>query len=339
MKAYIFSEFGLDNLTLVERETPEVGPTDVRIEIRATALNYRDLLMLKGLYNPRQNLPLVPLSDGVGVVTAVGEQVTTVKRGDRVAGLFCQSWISGHPDKGHLRQTLGGPLDGMLTEQIVLPESGVVPVPDYLSDEAAATLPCAALTAWNAMVSEGGLSAGQTVLVQGTGGVSIFALQIAKALGAKVICTSSSDEKLSTARDLGADELINYRNTPDWGKAVKVLTGKVGVDLVVEVGGSGTLSESIKAVKAGGFIAMIGVLSGAGTGPSLTPVLMNYIRIQGILVGSRERFEAMCTFFEQHRIQPVIDRVFPLSEAIEAFHYLESAQHLGKVCISFPSQG
>lgn len=335
MKAWEIAEgFGLDHLRLAERPDPTPGPRQVLVELRARSLNFRDLLMVRGKYDPRQALPLVPLSDGVGEVVAAGDGVQRVKPGDRVCPIFAQRWIAGTPTKTELRSTLGGPLDGTLRERMVCDEEAVVHAPEHLSDVEAATLPCAALTAWSALVTHGAVKPGETVLVQGTGGVSIFALQIAKVLGARVVATSSSDEKLERARALGADETINYRETPEWGKAARALTGGAGVDHVVEVGGAGTLDQSIRAVKPGGTISLIGVLAGGAAPVNLTPVLMQNIRVQGVFVGHREAFEAMNRAIAHHGLRPVVDRVFPFAQAREAFDYLSSRQHLGKVCIA-----
>ena len=334
MKAWeIAGSFGLENLRLGERAGEEPGPHDVKITIEARSLNYRDLLMAKGKYNPRQPLPLVPLSDGVGEVAAIGAGVERVKVGDRVMPIFAQRWIAGTPTKTELRSTLGGPLDGTLRESMICSEESVVHAPSHLDANEASTLPCAAVTAWSALVTQGKVAACETVLVQGTGGVSIFALQIAKLLGARVIATSSSDEKLARARELGADETINYRSTPEWGKAARALCNGDGVDHVVEVGGAGTLDQSIRAIKPGGTISLIGILAGGAAPVNLTPVLMQNVRIQGVLVGHRESFEAMCRAIEHHRLRPVVDRVFPFAHAREAFEYLASQKHVGKVCV------
>jgi NADPH:quinone reductase-like Zn-dependent oxidoreductase len=325
--------FGLDHLTLTERPEPRPGFGQVRVRVRASSLNYRDLMMIRGEYNPRQKLPLIPNSDGAGEVVEIGEGVTRVKVGDRVCGVFAQRWIAGEPTREKMRSTLGGPLDGMLAEEVVLSEEGVTPVPPHLSDEEAGTLPCAAVTAWNALVNEGGIKAGDTVLVQGTGGVSIFALQFARLLGARVIVTSSRDDKLARARELGAAEGINYRETPDWGVAAKKLTGGVGVDCVVEVGGAGTFAQSLQAVRPGGRIGVIGVLAGGATQVSLTSILMQKIRVQGILVGDRESFEAMNRAIALHGLRPVIDRVFPLEETRAAFEHMAAGNHFGKIVV------
>ncbi|MFB1479208.1 NAD(P)-dependent alcohol dehydrogenase [Corallococcus sp. RDP092CA] len=325
--------FGLDHLVRAERPDPEPGPFQVRMRVKATSLNSRDLMMVEGRYNPRQKLPLVPNSDGAGVVDAVGPGVTRVKPGDRVMTLFAQGWQAGEPTKAITATTLGGPLDGALADTLVLHEDGVVPTPAYLTDEEAATLPCAAVTAWSALVTQGGLKAGDTVLVQGTGGVSIFALQIARLFGARVIVTSSRDDKLERALKLGAQEGINYVTTPDWEKAARALTGGVGVDHVVEVGGAGTFERSLKALRVGGTVSVIGVLSG-GAGPvSLIPILMQNLRVQGVFVGHRQSFEAMTRAFALHDVHPVVDRVFPFAEARAAFEHMKQGAHFGKLVI------
>ncbi|WNG16284.1 NAD(P)-dependent alcohol dehydrogenase [Cystobacter fuscus] len=334
MNAYeIRGGFGLDNLVRCERPDPQPGPFQVRVRVKATSLNYRDLMMVRGQYNPKQKLPLVPNSDGAGVVDAVGPGVTRVKVGDRVMGLFAQNWLAGEPTRASHAQTLGGPVDGALSDTLLLHEDGAVPTPAYLSDEEAATLPCAAVTAWSALVTQGALKAGDTVLLQGTGGVSLFALQIARMMGARVLLTSSRDDKLERARALGAHEGINYVNTPDWDKAARNLTGGVGVDHVVEVGGAGTLERSLRAVRTGGTVSVIGVLSGGAGAVPVTPILMNNLRVQGIFVGHRQSFEALSRAFTLHGIRPVVDRVFPFAEALAAFEYLQSGAHFGKVVI------
>ena len=333
MRAFEIKSFGLDALTLAERPDPVPGPCQVLVRLRAASLNFRDLLMVQGLYNPKQPLPLVPVSDGVGEVAGVGAGATRVKVGERVAGLFAQTWLAGPPTKAKLLSTLGGPLDGMLTEQIVLDEDGLVGVPAHLSDEEAATLPCAALTAWSALVTQGGVTAGDNVLLLGTGGVSLFALQFARLLGARVIVTSSRDEKLERARELGAAETINYRSTPDWEKRVKELTGGVGVDHVVEVGGSGTLAKSLRAVRIGGTVSLIGSLTGLTAEVNLAHILMQNVRVQGVLVGSRESFEAMNRAIALHHLRPVVDRVVPFAESRAAMEHMAGQGHFGKVCI------
>lgn len=334
MKVFeIRDEFGLDHLTLTDRPQPTPGHGEVLLEMKAASLNYRDILMVGGQYNPRQPLPLIPCSDGVGKVVEVGEGVSRVAVGDRVCTLFCQEWEGGEPDEAKLRSTLGGPHDGTLAEYMVLPEDGVIPAPEHLTDVEAATLPCAALTAWSALVTQGNVRAGDTVLVQGTGGVSLFALQLAQALGARVIVTSSKDAKLEAAEKLGSWRQINYAENPKWGKTARQMTDGVGVDLVVEVGGAGTLQQSLQAIRVGGQISLIGVLSGNATELNIIPILMQNVRIQGILVGSRASFEAMNRCLVQHQIRPVVDRVFPFEEAREALAYMAGSRHLGKICV------
>jgi NADPH:quinone reductase-like Zn-dependent oxidoreductase len=336
MKVYeIQGSFGLENLKLTERPEPGPRASQVLLKMRTASLNYRDILTVGGGYNPRQPLPLIPCSDGVGEVIAVGAGVTRVAVGDRVATLFCQRWFGGPPTAEKLRSTLGGPFDGTLAEMMVLSEEGVIRVPEYLSDVEGATLPCAALTAWSALVEFGDVTAGSTVLVQGTGGVSIFALQFARMLGARVIVTSSSNEKLARVRELGSWGEINYTEEEEWGKAARRLTGGVGVDNVIEVGGAGTFEQSLKSVAIGGQVTVIGVLSGVATKLNVVPILTQNVRLQGILVGSRDAFEAMNRAMEVHQIHPVVDRVFPFAQTADAFEYMKSGAHLGKVCIEF----
>ena len=327
--------FGLENLKPAERPEPTCGPHEVLIKMRAASLNYRDWLTAKGLYNPKQPLPLIPCSDGVGEVTAVGDGVERVKVGDRVASIFAQRWIGGEFNVEARSSTLGGPSDGMLAQFAVLHEDGVTHVPDHLSDEEAATLPCAAVTAWNSLVVQGGMKAGDSVLLLGTGGVSIFALQFATLAGARVIITSKSNEKLEKTKKLGAAEGINYTETPDWDKQVRKLTAGRGVDHVVEVGGADTLPKSINAVRFGGNIGVIGVLSGVGTKLALTSVLMKQVKLFGVFVGSRAMFEEMNRAVAAHKMKPVIDRVFDLDATREAFEYMESGKHFGKIVIRF----
>lgn len=335
MRAFEIQKFGLDSLNLVERPDPAAAPYQAVIKLSAVSLNYRDLLTIQGKYNPRLPLPLVPVSDGVGTVVGIGDGVTRVKVGDRVAASFSQKWLGGEPARPKVGATLGGPLDGMLAEYRVLHEDGLVHVPTHLSDEEAATLPCAAVTAWNSLINMGRLTAGETVLLQGTGGVSIFALQFAKVAGARVIITSSSDEKLERAKELGADFGINYNTTPDWDKRAKELTGGTGVDHIVEVGGAETFGKSLRAIKIGGHIGLIGNLSGNATEVNLVLILMQNVRVQGILVGSRDTFEAMNRAIILHEMRPVIDRVFAFDEARHAFEHMSSGSHFGKICIKF----
>lgn len=331
-RAWHVPSFGLEKLALVDTQEPAPGPGQITIAVRAASLNYRDLLMVKGRYDPRMKLPLVPLSDGVGEVVALGEGVTRVKVGDRVAATFAPRWIAGAPSRDNARHTRGGPLPGMLTTHRTLNAEGVVHLPEGLSWEAAATLPCAALTAWSALRIEGSVGPGDTILVQGTGGVSLFALQFAGLLGARAIVTSSSDEKLERAKTLGAWQTINYRQDEDWGKTAATLCPG-GVDHVVEVGGAATLEQSLRSVRIGGTISLIGILSGASAPVPLTRVLMNQIRVQGILVGHRAGFEDMNRAIAAHGLAPVVDRVFPMDDAPAAFAHLASGKHFGKVVI------
>ncbi len=331
MRAWEVQHFGEDGLRLVDRPEPVPGPGQAVVGVRAASLNYRDWLVLAGDYNPRQSLPLVPCSDGAGEVVAIGPGVSRVKPGDRVMGVFSQTWIAGPPTRDKLRGTLGSPLDGMLAEHVVLSADGLVHTPAYLSDVEAATLPCAAVTAWHALVELGRLQPGDTVLVQGTGGVSIFALQVARLLGARTIVTSSSDEKLARARTLGAWQTINYRTTPDWEKAARAFTDNVGVDHLIEVGGADTLGRALRAVRIGGTISIIGVLSGKSSQVLLTPILMQNLRLQGVMVGSREMFERMTRAFAQHEARPVVDVVFGFEEVPAAFAHLGAGRHFGKI--------
>jgi NADPH:quinone reductase-like Zn-dependent oxidoreductase len=335
MKSYELNKFGIDNLALVDRDVPMPGPQEVLVRFHAFSLNYRDLMVVRGEYNPRAQFPIVPLSDGAGEITAVGEKVTKWKVGDRICPNFAQGWIDGETSVEKAKTALGGGgvTPGIAQEYKVFNERGIVKFPDHLSYEEAATLPCAAVTAWNGLVVSGRLKAGETVLTLGTGGVSIYALQFAKLFGSRVIVTSSSNEKLEKARMLGADETINYREREDWERVVFELTGKKGVDHVIEVGGTGTLSRSVKAVRHAGHVAVIGVLS-QGDKFDPTPVLMKGIRMQGIFVGSREMFEDMNRFIEEKELRPVIDKRFDFGELKEALRYLESGAHFGKVVVT-----
>jgi NADPH:quinone reductase-like Zn-dependent oxidoreductase len=335
MKVWEIGEaFGLDNLAQAERAEPEPRPGQVKLRMLAASLNYRDLVVIQGQYGRHIRPPLIPLSDGVGEVVAVGEGVTRIAVGDRVTPLFFQGWIGGAPTAEVTGPTTtGGPLDGTLAEFMVLSADSVVRVPGNLSDEGAATLPCAALTAWSALVTWGGVRPGETVVIQGTGGVSLFALQFAKMLGATAIVTSSSDAKLERARDLGADHTINYRETEDWDKAVKALVDRDGADHVVEVGGADTLARSVRCVRVGGMISLIGVLSGGTAEIALPLVLMRNVRVQGVTVGSREGHEAMARAIGAHGLKPVVDRVFGFDEVPAALAHLASGKHFGKVCV------
>src|ERR1044071_2928547 len=335
MKAYEVKQFGIEDFVLVERDEPQPDSSEVVVKFHAASLNFRDVMFVKGVYNPKAKLPAVPFSDGAGEVVAAGSNVTRWKIGDRVCPIFTQGWIEGEPSLQKNRATLGaGALDGVLREYGACDENGLVRIPEYLSFEEAATLPCAAVTAWDALVDSGRLKAGQTVLALGTGGVSIFALQLAKMHGARVIITSSSDEKLERAKELGADETINYKSAPSWDKEVLSRTNKIGVDHVIEVGGAGTLSKSLNSVRVGGHVALIGVLA-SGNDFNPLSVLMKCVRLQGILVGSRQMFEDMNSAIEATKLKPVIDKTFAFEEVREALRYMESGSHFGKIVIKF----
>jgi len=337
MKAYHLKDgFGLDKLQQVEVEERQPGPGEVLVRMKAATLNYRDLLIISGVYNPKLKLPLIPISDGAGVVEAMGEGVRDFQIGDAVIPLFNQNWMGGPPSFNRLIGTLGSPIDGVMAEKRVFKARGLVKKPDYLSFQEAAALPCAAVTAWTTLVSEAGLTAGQRVLIQGTGGVSIFALQFAKALGAEVIVTSSSNDKLARAKAMGADHLINYKENPDWSKNVKDATGGDGVDVVVEVGGAGTLDQSLRCLTFGGFIGVIGVLAGASCDIPLTRILMQHARLQGITVGSRDDMDAMLKAMTHHEIRPVLDeKRFGFDELQAALMHMGSGQHFGKIALEF----
>ncbi|MBA4795624.1 MAG: NAD(P)-dependent alcohol dehydrogenase [Phenylobacterium sp.] len=329
--------WGLDNLTLVEAPDPKPGPGEVLVRMRAVSLNYRDWMMINGLYGraPTTAGQVTPFSDGCGVVEAVGEGVTRVKVGDRVATLFFQGWISGPPTLEKALTALGSPIPGAGRELAVFSQEGVSKVPDFLTDEEVSTLPCAALTAWRALFEDADLQPGDTVVLQGTGGVSIFGLQFAKAAGLRALITSSSDEKLERAKTLGADHLVNYRQTPQWSKPVREATAGVGADFIMEVGGQGTIEQSLKAVRIGGHIAIIGVVAQGGSGINPAVLIGNAARMQGVFVGSRDMFEAMCRAIELHQIRPVVDKVFPWTEARAAFEAMAGGEHFGKIVLTF----
>lgn len=332
MRVYELAGGGIDGLVMAERPRPEPGPGQVLIRIHAVSLNYRDLMVASGDYRHARK-GMVPASDGAGEVVAVGAGVTRFHPGDRVAGIFFQGWQSGGLQAEAEGSGLGGMIDGVLAEYVVLGEDGVVHVPDHLSWEEAATLPCAGVTAWNALFETGSVRSGDTVLVQGTGGVSIFAIQFARMAGARVLVTSSSDDKLARAAALGAHATLNYRAEPEWDRWALESTGGKGVDHVIEVGGPETFARSLNAVRRQGEVSVIGVLTGrSGTVPT-AEIMWKQIRVMGVLVGSREMFEAMNRALTLHRVKPVVDRVFPFAEAREAFRYLEGAGHFGKVVI------
>lgn len=325
---------GIDGLTLAEHENPTPGANEVLVRVRANSINYRDLSTIldpepRGIVYPR-----VPNSDGAGDVVGVGENVNRFRIGDRVAGIFFQKWIDGAINAELMASAMGGAVDGMLSEYVVLDQAALVKIPVHLSYEQAATLPCAAVTAWHSLVHVGKISAGDTVLLIGTGGVSIFALQFAVLHGARVIITSSSDEKLERARQLGAWQTINYRDNPGWDDIALALTEGNGVDHVVETGGAGTLSQSVEALRVGGSIGLIGVLTGGEINP--TPIMRKSLKMQGIYVGSRAMFESMNKAIEAAALIPVVDQEFSFEDAPAAYHHMRGASHLGKITISMP---
>lgn len=333
MKFWTIPAFGIDKLEQREAPIPEPKSREVVVAVHACSLNFRDLRMVQGLYNPKLPLPRIPLSDGAGVVHAVGEGVSSLQPGERVAGIFMQNWIDGPPSREKQRGALGGDIDGMAAQYVALPASGLVRLPEYLSFEEAATLPCAAVTAWSALHKAGGVTSGSTVLVQGTGGVSIAALQLAKAMGARVLGTSSSDGKLARAAELGLDAGVNYRQRPDWANWALEQTGGEGVDLVVEVGGSGTFGQSLQAARIGGVIAQIGVLTTGNEPVPIPPLLHKQLHVQGIYVGSGDDFEAMNRALKQTRLRPVVDQVLPFAELPKALRTMESGSHFGKIVV------
>ncbi|MEQ1863048.1 MAG: NAD(P)-dependent alcohol dehydrogenase [Micropepsaceae bacterium] len=333
MKVVEIPQYGIEHLRVAERATPEPGSGQVLVRLKAASLNYRDLATVLGGFGAAYKLPLVPLSDACGEIAAVGAGVTRVKVGDRVATMFFQGWLSGEPTMAGLGTALGGSLDGVWRDFALLSEQGVSKVPAYMSDAEAATLSCAGLTAWRSLIVEGGLKAGETVVVQGTGGVSIFALQFAKASGAEVIVTSSSDEKLARAKAMGADHLVNYKKTPEWSKAVREITGGRGADHVVEVGGAGTLTESLQSIRIGGHVSIIGVLAGPVRDLQIRHIMGPNAKVKGITVGSRDQFEAMCRAMALHKIKPVVDKVFPFAAPQEAFKHMAGQGHFGKIVV------
>ena len=334
MRVWQIPAFGVDSLEFAERPTPTPEAGEVLVKVRAVSFNYRDLMVVKGLYNPKLKLPRIPVSDGAGEIVAVGDGVTTWKAGDRVAAIFMQNWLDGPPTAAKSRGALGGDIDGMLAEYVLLKETGLVAIPDHLSFQEAATLPCAAVTAWNAL-SAGNLQPGNTVLIQGTGGVAIFALQLARLRGARVLGISSSFDKLERAYALGLDGGLNYTDSPEWDRWAMDETGGVGVDLVVEVGGAATLPRSLRALRVGGTIAQVGVLSGGADAPPLpfTPILHKQIRIQGIYVGSRKDFEDLNKAITLTQLRPVGEN-FHWSQAREALSRMEEASHFGKLVLT-----
>jgi len=336
MKAWqIRGEYGIDKLQCVDLPEPTAGDGQVIVSMHAASLNFRDLATVRGFPGAKAPASLVPFSDGAGVVQVVGKGVTGIAKGDRVAPTFFQSWIDGPVTAEARSLALGGTLDGVLQQRIAVRAEGVIRIPPAMSFEEAATLPCAGLTAWRAVAVEAPVGPGDTVLVQGTGGVSIFALQFAKALGARVIVTSSSDEKLERARALGADHGINYAKEPNWSAEARRVTDGRGVDVVVEVGGENTLQQAMLASRVGGRIVVIGVLSGFGSTISLPMLFTNNLHLIGISVGSRAQFADMLSHIEKWRLKPVIDRTFAFEEVPEALRTMESGRFFGKLCVRF----
>jgi NADPH:quinone reductase-like Zn-dependent oxidoreductase len=335
MRAYQLAKggAGVDALVEVERPQPKPAHRQVLVKVKACSLNFRDFAIARGTYRMGVRDNLIPLSDGAGEVAEIGAAVTRVKVGDHIAGNFFQRWPGGEPSAESHKSALGGGIDGMLAEYVVLEEDGVVKIPAHLSLEEGATLPCAAVTVWHAMMEHAKLKAGDTVLLQGTGGVSIFGLQFAKAMGIRAVIISSSDAKLTRAQSLGAAFGINYKTTPDWDKAAIEFTGGVGVDHVVEVGGAATLTRSFGALRAGGKITLIGGLSGGATELNPGLIFSRRANVQGISVGSTQMFEAMNRAVEANAIKPVIDKVFPFAEAKAAYHHMASGAHFGKIVI------
>ena len=338
MRALSVAEpWGLDAIQVIEAPDPVPGHGEVLVRMRAVSLNYRDLLMAQGMYarGAATGGPITPFSDGCGMVEAIGPGVTRFKVGDRVATLLFQNWISGPPTLEKLMSSLGSPIPGAGRELGVFSQDGLSKVPDFLSDQQVATLPCAALTAWRALFEDADLRPGDTVVLQGTGGVSIFGLQFADAAGYRTVITSSSDEKLARAKGMGADHLANYRQDPEWSHAVRTATGGVGADLIIEVGGGGTIEQSMRAVRIGGHVAIVGVVAGLGGPFNTVSLIGNSAKLQGLSVGSRDMFEAMCRFIDLNRIVPVVDKVFPWTEVKAAFGAMQGGEHFGKIVLQF----
>lgn len=329
--------FGRDHVQIAERPNPTPAFGQVLVRMRAVSLNYRDLMLVRGQYNPKLPMPRILGSDGAGEILSVGPGVTQWQPGDRVIGTFFEQWLDGPLTMTAMRSARGGEVDGVLTEQLLAPEQSLVRMPGHLDFAEAATLPCAAVTAWNGL-THAPILPGETVLLQGTGGVSIFALQFAKRMGARVLLTSSSDAKLERAKQLGADAVCNYRTQPDWDKWARQETGGVGVDRIIEVGGAGTLERSMRAIRPGGQISLIGVLSDAASTINPIPLLMMGVTLRGIFVGSRALFESMNRAIALHQLRPVIDQRFAFEQTAAALAALESGAHFGKIVIEFPSE-
>ena len=336
MKAYELDGSGkIDNIVIRERAMPKPGPREVLVRMRAASLNYRDLMILRSQYLAGGKAGQVPLSDGVGEVIEAGEGVSLVTIGDRVMGTFFPRWLGGAISAASIRDQPGSVRDGMLAEYVVFHEDAVVNIPSHMSFEEASTLPCAAQTAWVSLNGPRPLLAGETVLTQGSGGVSVFALQIAKLFGARVIATTSDDNKAARLIELGADEVINYRKNSDWPVIVRQLTGKTGADHIIEVGGAGTLEKSLRASSVGAVVNLIGVLEDVEKIDG-SIFMRGIATIRRISVGSRADLEAMSRALTFHKFKPVIDRIFSFEEAREAYRHFDSRNFIGKVVISIP---
>ncbi|MBQ0783924.1 MAG: NAD(P)-dependent alcohol dehydrogenase [Amphritea sp.] len=330
----IEGDWGIDNLKISHRDIPKPGLGQVLVKMSASALNFRDLVVPERGYGRRTGeLPLIPVSDGIGEVVEIGKGVTRVAIGDRVCPTFFQNWLGGEPNDDRFSQALGGPLDGTMAEYMCLSQEGVVKVAEHLTNIEAAGLPCAALTAWSALATNSVTRPGDKILIQGSGGVALFALQFAKLFGAHVTMISSSEEKIERLKAMGADATINYQQTPEWSKASREITGGKGFDHIVELGGEKTLPQSLGCVRAGGTISMIGMLSGLNLSASLGPVITRQICLQGVTVGHRDGFEAMMKAIELHNIKPVVDCEFGFEELKIGLDYIRSGAQFGKVCI------
>lgn len=333
----IEGDWGFDNLRLAEWPEPVCGMGQVVVKMRMASLNARDLIVPeRGYGRATGELPLIPISDSVGEVIEVGAGVTRVAVGDRVCPTYFQNWTSGEPTPERFSSALGGPLDGVMADLVCLSAEGVVKVPDYLSDAEAATLPCAALTAWSAIVTHGKTRAGDKILVQGTGSVALFALAFAKMHGAHVTVISSSDDKLEKVTQMGADATLNYHTTEDWARASRPITAdRGGYDNIIELGGAKTLPLSLRAVRPGGTLSMIGVLSGLNIDASLGPIVARQVRLQGVTVGHRDGFEAMLHAMAQHELHPVLGDVFAFEDLKSAMDHLRTGGHFGKTLVQF----
>lgn len=338
MRAWTVAEWGLENLTLLEHDRPKPGPGEVLVRFRSASLNYRDLLVVQGHYNPRFPRPMVPGSDGYGQIVELGPDTDEKLAKRHILSVFAPHWLSGPPDESSLRQTMGGPLPGVFQEyRVFRPEElHFLEEPSALTAAEWATLPCAGVTAWTGLFQHGGLQPGQTVVLLGTGGVSIFALQLARSVGARVLLLSSSQEKRERALEMGADAVACYRENPKWGQWVLAQTGGRGADLVLETGGSGTLAQSLKAVKLGGTVSLIGVLSGTEEKLNILPLLMKAVQVKGIVVGHKQNLEELEKACLQTGIRPVVDTIMPFEQLPEAFQALASGQHFGKIALDFP---